>query len=208
VRVAAGVIRIALALVTCCAVVAQILFSLHERGASLQNLLSFFTIESNLIAAVTLLIAGVVMLVAPGEPESLTMLRGASTVYMITTGIVYTALLSGIEGAIDSTIPWVNMTLHYVMPCAIALDWILFAANIHWPYARVLARWLAFPFFYLIYSLVRGARTGWYPYPFLNPDGGYARVLATAAIITIFVGIISVAVLWYGKRSARYVPDI
>lgn len=201
-----AILRIAIALAVSCAIAAQISFSLQARGASLQNLLSFFTIESNLIAAVAFLIAGVMMLRAPGEPERLTMLRGASTVYMITTGIVYVSLLSGSEAAMDSTIPWVNLTLHYIMPCVLALDWIIFPSNIHWPYARVLVRWLAYPFAYLIYSVVRGARTGWYPYPFLDPasGSGYGSVLITAAVITVFVALISLAVIWYGKRSTSH----
>jgi hypothetical protein len=41
-----------------------------------------------------------------------------------------------------------------------------------------LAMALLFPAAYVIYVLVRGSSTGWYPYPFLNPAnvGGYAGV--------------------------------
>jgi len=203
-RVLVATLRIAIALAACSAIVTQMSFSMHQRAASLQNLLSFFTIESNLIAAAAFLIVGTLGLLGRRESESVTMLRGASTVYMITTGVVYSTLLSGNEAAVDSTITWVNLTLHYAMPVILALDWILFASNIARRYGDVLVRWLAFPFVYVLYSLLRGAKTGWYPYPFLNPQtAGYGGVIVTAVAITVFVGLIGFGVAWYGKRPRR-----
>ncbi|MFN2528669.1 MAG: Pr6Pr family membrane protein [Candidatus Baltobacteraceae bacterium] len=96
-------------------------------------------------------------------------------------------LLSGNEAAVDSTIPWVNVTLHYAMPVILSLDWIVSRSYIHRRYGDVLVRWLVFPFAYLTYSLLGGKNTGWYPYPFLNPDtgNGYAGAPITALIITV-----------------------
>ena len=60
---------------------------------SLVNFFSFFTIESNLLAIVVLLIGGV------GDPQSerWAYVRGAATLYMVITGIVYAALLANEE---------------------------------------------------------------------------------------------------------------
>ena len=60
---------------------------------SLVNFFSFFTIESNLLAIVVLLIGGA------GDPQSerWAYVRGAATLYMVITGIVYAALLANEE---------------------------------------------------------------------------------------------------------------
>jgi hypothetical protein len=55
---------------------------------------------------------------------------------------------------------------------------------------RHIGYWLLYPLVYLIYTLVRGAGTGWYPYPFLNPatvDGYGVVVLYCAAIFIAFL---------------------
>lgn len=199
-----GALRIIMALITAFAIVVQVLFSLHLRGASLVNLLSFFTIESNIFAAVVFAVAGFTALRGLRYPQ-LAMWRGAATVYMVTTGITYVTLLSGNEAGVDSTIPWVNLTLHYVMPLIVALDWILAPSSLERPYMQILVRWLAFPFGYLIYSLLRGAAINWYPYPFLDPrHGSYLSVAVTAVAITLLVSAIGMATIWYGKRSAEH----
>lgn len=196
----AGALRIVMALVTALAIVVQVLFSLHERGASLMNLLCYFTIESNIFAALVFSVAGFAAFKGLRYSQ-LAMWRGAATVYMVTTGIVYVTLLSGNEAAADSTIPWVNLTLHFAMPLIVALDWILAPSSLNLPYAKILVRWLAFPFGYLIYSLLRGAAINWYPYPFLDPKhGGSLSVAVTAVAITLLVSVISMATIWYGKR--------
>lgn len=201
-------LRIALAALTLVAIVVQIAFSIRERGASVLNLLSFFTIESNVFAAVVFLIGGLALLRIGTCSERMATWRGAATVYMATTGVVYSALLRGNEAGADSTIQWVNLTLHYIMPCAVVLDWLAAPANPHGSYPHVLARWLAFPLAYFLYSILRGAFTGWYPYPFLNPaaGAGYGGVALTALAITMFVAALAMAVAWYAKRRP-YVPE-
>ncbi len=200
----AGALRIIMAVITAVAIVVQVLFSLHERGAPLVNLLSFFTIESNIFAAVVFAVAGFTAFRGLRYPQ-MAMWRGAATVYMLTTGIIYVTLLSGNEAAVDSAIPWVNLTLHYVMPLIVALDWILAPSSLELPYAQILVRWLAFPFSWLIYSLLRGAAIKWYPYPFLDPKHGSAlSVAATAVAITLFISAIAMATIWYGKRSRTH----
>ena len=57
--------------------------------------------------------------------------------------------------------------------------------------------------------MVRGALTGWYPYPFLDPaDGGYGPVAVTVAAILAFGVLLCVLVAVVGDalRSRRLVP--
>jgi hypothetical protein len=87
-RIAAAVLGIA-ALATAAA----------ERTGSLANYFSFFTIESNMLAAAMLLVGGLL------DPRSdrWASVRGAITLYMTITGIVYAGLLSGQDVGLTGT---------------------------------------------------------------------------------------------------------
>ena len=55
-----------------------------------------------------------------------------------------------------------------------------------------------FPLLYVTYTLIRGAITGWYPYPFLNPEnaGSYGGVAAYAVAIAIAIAIVCFFISW------------
>jgi len=62
---------------------------------------------------------------------------------------------------------------------------------------------LLFPLLWFGYTLVRGAITPWYPYPFV--DGhihGYPRVLLNALLVTLVLGAVS-GLFWWGDRTLR-----
>ena len=90
--------------------------TLHERGKlELGNFFSYFTVGSNLFAAVVL-IAGGLAPTPRGESMTFAMLRGAATLYLAITGIVFSLLLAGLEGVEFTAVPWDNIVLHYLMP--------------------------------------------------------------------------------------------
>jgi hypothetical protein len=151
-------------------------------GAKAGNYFSYFTIESNIIAFMTLGIAG--WFAWKGEsPRWLELLRGAATVYMTITGITYSLLLSDID--VNTPIPWINVVLHYTVPTIIVIDWLVDLPKTRIPIETSLL-WLAFPLLYLVYSLVRGPIVGWYPYPFLDPRaGGYGTVAVMSVAIAV-----------------------
>lgn len=183
------------------AVIVQFLHSAQTiPGFNPVNFWSFFTIESNLLAASLFLITAV--LLARGKhTERLAMLRGAATLFMTITGIIYVLLLAGLD--VQTPVPWVNTVLHYIMPAVVLLDWLIDP-----PKKPISAKqalwWLIFPAAYLVYSLIRGHFTGWYPYPFLNPtDDGYAGVTVVSAVIAASALAIAMLLAWTTKRHPR-----
>ena len=164
------------------------------RGAFVpENFFSYFTIESNIIAVIAFL-ASAFFVFAGKKSARLDFLRGAATLYMIVTGIVFSVLLAGIEGIALTAVPWDNIVLHYIIPVAIAFDWITDPPSRRISFRKGLV-WLVFPLAYLVYSLVRGPIVGFYPYPFLNPaNGGYGAIALTSAIILI-VGVVLVLIV-------------
>lgn len=185
-------------ILTLAAVVVQCAQGLQRDDFQLSNFFSFFTIESNILAAIILLISAYGAW-AQKRDATFALIRGAAVLYMVTTGIVYALLLSGLEVSLQTTIPWVNTVLHYLMPIVLLVDWLIDP-----PTRRILfkqaAVWLVFPILYLIYSLIRGAVTGWYPYPFLNPhNGGYGKVV----VVSVGIAAAVVGLTWLITRMTR-----
>lgn len=181
-----------LALIALYAVAVQLRRTL-DANDSPTNFFSLFTIQSSIYAAL-------VLIFAPGRP----LLRGAATLYMTITGVVFVVVLRD-----HNLIPWVNTMLHYVMPAVMLIAWLIDPPLLLWSYPRIAAVWLIYPTAYALYSLVRGARTGWYPYPFLDPRtsslGGVAIAIAS---IAVFAAVIALCIAWYAKhrRSALQPP--
>ncbi|GAA2016428.1 Pr6Pr family membrane protein [Nakamurella flavida] len=169
------------------------------------NFFSYFTILSNLLAGLVF-VAGAVRLARGQEDGPLAVaIRGASVVYMLFVGVVFSTLLSGADlGPLE---PWVNTVHHYVMPVVVLVDWLV------WPPARRLplrtaALYLLFPLIYTVYSLIRGAVTGWYAYPFFNPSvsGGYGGVALLCAGMLVAFLLIALLVRWLGNARVRATP--
>ncbi len=99
---------------------------------------------------------------------------------MAVVGVVFAILLRGVD--LGSLLPWVNVVLHYIMPVAVVVEWMIQSS----PARTGAQRWLigqTVPLLYLAYVLIRGAIVGWYPYPFLDPElGGYGRADAAGAV--------------------------
>lgn len=157
---------------------------------------SYFTVESNILGIVVLLIAGLLDPVSPRWQ----LVRGAATLYLLITGVVYALLLAGSDVLRDDR--WVNDTLHRIMPVVLVVDWVLAPAGPRIS-ARLIAGWLIFPAVFCGYSLLRGTFVNWYPYPFLDPRGqGFASLLLGVLILALFFALMAVAVAWVGSPRA------
>lgn len=173
-----------------------------ERGVfDPANFFSYFTVESNILVFITLLLSAVA--VALGKNGKLDSLRSAVTVYILIVGLGFSFLLSGLEGVALTAVPWDNTVLHYIMPLAVLVDFLIDRPKRKLVFKQSLY-WLLFPIAYVAYSLARGALTGWYPYPFLNPDtSGYGAIALTASCLLVLgVGLVWGVCKLLGKRKA------
>lgn len=194
--------RLCLSLLAFSALITQFIIRAQVKPFNPINFFSFFTIESNILVAFILLLSSLGTATF-GRSKQFGILRGAATVYILTTGLIYFLLLRGLEESLQTAIPWVNTVLHYIMPIAMLLDWVLNppTKKITWKHAT---SWLLFPIFYIVYSLIRGPIVNWYPYPFLDPRiGGYGRVLLYSIGIAVVIGAICVFVKMLVNRNVR-----
>jgi hypothetical protein len=169
----------------------------------LTDSLSYFTIWSNVVVAVslTLLARG------PGRDTVVRRVLRLDGLLMITiTAIVYQVLLAP---SIDVT-GWSLLTdpiLHVVTPLLTVAVWAVWGPR-GWITARLLPAALVVPLLWIVWMLARGAVIDSYPYGFANvAELGYASVAVTLSFILVF-GVVVAAAFWGGevllrRRAAR-----
>jgi hypothetical protein len=187
-RTVGSVLRLAMAAAVVAAIVTQLANTISI-GNSVVNFFSFFTIQSNIIGVAAVTTAA---LAGPAVRTRvwLSQLRGAATLYMGITGMIFSLLLSGAD--VQTPIPWVNSVLHYVFPLFIVIDWLVDRSVRPLSFRQGLI-FLAYPVAYGAYALIRGPIVDWYPYPFLDPRvHGYLYV----TVMMIFVAIVGLALAW------------
>ena len=147
------------------------------------NFFSFFTIQSNILAATLLVLTA---LIRRGErSRAFDAVRGAATFYITITFVVFALLLSGLQEDLDTHIAFTNFVVHYLIPVVLLVDWFIDPPR-HRLGLEVALAWLAYPLAWFGYTLVRGSSTEWYPYPFVDvTQHGYGGVLARGLIFSL-----------------------
>lgn len=198
--------RVCFALLT----IGMIAYQLHEnqdKGVlNVANFFSYFTIQSNILAAVVLLVGGSSLRFVQWPTIGWEMIRGAALMYMATTGVVYGLLLADVDVQTNGL---VNDVLHRIIPIVMVADFLLQPFRHRITYQQALV-WTIYPLVYLAYSLIRGPIVDWYPYPFLNPDksGGYPGVAAYSVGILVFFLVATWVILTVSEwRRAKRAPS-
>jgi hypothetical protein len=183
-------VRIGFAALVLGAVVAQVANLVTTGIFNPSRFFLFFTVLSNLFAAAVFVEGGRRQLVGAQPVPDLW--RGAAVVFMTVTFIVFAVLLRGLQEELQTNIVWVDTVLHRVMPVAVMADWLIAPPRATLSFRRALGPWIVPPLAWTVFTLVRGALDGWYPYPFLDPgNGGYGTVAIYAAgILLLFLGVV------------------
>ena len=124
----------------------------------------------------------------------------ATVVYMVFVGLAYNLLLRGMW-TLHGCRSLVNESLHTVLPVFCAIYWLLFVPRFHLTLRQCLL-WLVYPLAYVGITMVRGALSDFYPYPFIDVlELGYARVLRNEILLVgAFVGLAALFVAINHRR--------
>ncbi|MGI9824138.1 Pr6Pr family membrane protein [Agromyces sp. Marseille-Q5079] len=209
-----GVFRLCLVVLELVALIGNFRYVQGFQSFATANFFSYFTIQSAFIAVVTLSIAAVFALRAPRDPAWLGILRTMATVYVVLSGLVFAVIVAESSShGYRVDVPWSDTLLHFVVPALALVAWTtdsVLAVNPKVPWSTV--GWvLVFPVGWLVYTLIRGADVGWYPYFFLDEAqvGSVAGVVVSCAIVLgIFLALTSTLVfvnrlLWRRARDRR-----
>jgi hypothetical protein len=156
---------------------------------------SYFTIESNiLVCAVALLLA---VGVAHGRRFALAHLDALLGITV--TGIVFALVLAPDQEHVGFS----SVLLHYVAPPLALLAWLVLGpwSARSW---RIIGPALVWPLVYLLWTVVHGAISDWYPYPFIDADElGFGRMLRNAVLVLLGGLVLGVAFIALDRRRAR-----
>lgn len=188
------------------ALVAQFILLINAQTAPLSELVikyfSYFTLLSNILVAVS----STAMLFFPdqniGKWCSKPQVSTALAVYIIVVGLVYNIVLrslwspQGLQKTVDEL-------LHTVLPVLFVLYWFYFISKSSLQYNQFWSM-LLFPLAYTVYTMIRGAFTRFYPYPFLdvNAQGWPATLVSIFVLAAFFIGL-SLLMILIGKKFNR-----
>ncbi|MCK0158889.1 Pr6Pr family membrane protein [Cellulophaga sp. F20128] len=191
------------------AVVVQfILIILNRQAAIFETIVrffSFFTILTNILVGLyfTTIVCHLYKF-----PFSLFRNKGALTAitaFIFIVGLVYQVVLrniwapTGLQFIIDEL-------LHTVIPIFMLFYWFF---NIRQYEVKILplALWLLYPLVFIIFLLLRGHFSGYYPYPFLNvTEIGYYQTFTNVGIIFGVALIVLSILLLIGKTIFKNKP--
>lgn len=198
-----GVLRIAASALLLTALVSQIVEKVVNDDMVPTEYFSYFTIQSSMIAIVVLAVGGVLARGRPVDPAFYTGMRMSVLTYAAVTAAVYNVLLRGIPDEGYVAVAWPGEVMHVWIPIVLLLDWLLSPG-------RPALRWaalgiaVAYPLAWIAFTLVRGTVTGWYPYPFLQPETGLVSVLLyILGIAVLIMGLASLAIAVSRLRPRR-----
>ena len=193
-----GLVRIATAGSLIFAMVWQITDRLANNVFRPGEYFAYFTIDTSMVAAVTMAVAGVWALQGKAETPLLNKVRLSVASYAVVVGVVYNALLRGLPGAAeDGNYVWPqapNEILHVWALLFIFLDFALTTSS-NPPKFKQIWWVLLFPLAWVAFTIFRGMATGWWPYWFLNPsdEGGVTGMVTYILGICVFLVVSALA---------------
>ena len=188
------------------AVIAQLFLMLENRQADIPETIirffSFFTILTNILVSLFLTTS---VFRLKKFPFNLFLAKGtltAITAFIVIVGLVYQIVLrqiwepTGLQYIVDEL-------LHTIIPLFMLGYW-FFNIRKEDLLLKHVFKWLIYPSIYLIFIIVRGYLSGYYPYPFLNIiEIGYDSVLINIVVILMLTIAIMIALSFIGKYKIK-----
>jgi hypothetical protein len=193
------------------ALVAQLYINMTSGITGIRELIiryfSYFTIQTNILVAICF----TTLLLKPrskwGGFFSSQQTLSAITVYIVIVGLIYNTILrflwepQGLQKIVDEL-------LHSVIPLLVLFYWFVFTAKDRLQWKNVLP-WLIYPFAYIVYILIRGSVSGFYPYPFINTQQlGLNKVLVNSVGIAFVFVCMSLLLVMIAKSTGKRLPEI
>jgi hypothetical protein len=150
-------------------------------GAAVLNVFCFFTIQSNLVLALTCFLLAIG---AAPPAEWFRVLRMIGVVGIALTFLVFQLVLRDLQD-LTGQAAFCDFMLHTLSPILGVVGWLVFGPRgltsirvVWWTTAYVAA--------YGLFSMIRGAIVDFYPYPFMDAQThGYLRVIVNMLLVAL-----------------------
>lgn len=149
----------------------------------------FFTILTNCLAALAMALPVVAPRSAIGRFLDRPSVRTAIASYIVIVAVIYHLILRKYWDPKGWALV-ADVLLHYGTPAMFVLDWLAFVPKGQVPW-RTIVTALSFPLVYIAWTLVHGAQTDWYPYPFVDVASlGLEQVIMNVAgLLGVFLAV-------------------
>jgi len=188
------------------AVITQLYLHIQNRpvpvGESLLRFFGYFTIDTNILCALFLTFIALQNKSRLGIFFRKATTATALTVYITIVGLTYNILLrntwdpQGMQKLVDEL-------LHSVIPVYFILFWFIFVPgkDLKWKNAFP---WLIYPILYMVYAIILGVITKFYPYPFVDINElGYSKALINSLIVLVLMFLLSLALIVIGRARKK-----
>lgn len=166
------------------------------------NFFSYFTILTNVLVALAMTLPVVAANRRLGRWATSEGVRASVTMYAVVVGLVYHFLLHATWNP-QGWLFVVNLGLHYLMPTAMLLDWLMFTPKGRLRWADP-GKWLAFPLIYGGWTVIHGLASDWWPYWFIDvSEQGWIKAGAAFAGLLIFFWLVGLIVVAIDRRLGR-----
>jgi hypothetical protein len=189
------------------AVITQfILIILYRQTSIIETIIrffSFFTILTNLLVTLFFTVrifdfSGKIVSIF-NKKETVTSI----TTFILIVGIVYQIVLRGIWNPEGMQLI-VDELLHSIIPLFVLFYWVLFSVKEKNLFKNAIV-WLIYPLIYLLFVLLRGSFSDYYPYSFLNISQiGIGKVLLNSGIVlALILFVMSVLIFIKNKQISN-----
>ena len=160
------------------------------------NVFVFFTIQSNVIAAI-----GCAVL-AMGRAQPTLFFRAVrllGTLGILLTFIVFQLVLRQLQDLTGGA-AFADVLLHTVAPIMCVAGWLVFGPR-GWVDRAAIVLTVIYLVLWGAFTMIRGEIAGFYPYPFTDPtDNGYLRVALNLVLVGLVFVFLGVGAMWLDRR--------
>ncbi|MEJ3405544.1 Pr6Pr family membrane protein [Rathayibacter sp. YIM 133350] len=205
--------RIGLAALELVAILGNLAYVLGFSAFGTANFFWYFTIQTAFAAVPVFAVTGVIAARGRAERPALATLRTVVLTHLLLSGGVFAIIVAQASSRdYRIEVPWSDVLLHFVVPAAALLDWLVDrflappAVAIPW---RALAWSLPFPAVWLACTLLRGEIVGWYPYFFLDPlqVSGPLEIAGWCALVLVIMVSLTAALAGVSRRRCLPARD-
>ena len=186
------------------AVIVQFVLMYENKATSTLEMIirffSFFTILTNLLVSVYFTYRLFNSKKGAGNIFKRNKSLTAITVYITVVGLVYQVALrhiwhpTGIQMLVDEL-------LHSIIPILVIIYWFKYDPKLPFAWSHI-PKFLLYPLLYLVFILVRGAFSGFYPYPFMNAEAlGWPKTISNILLLFCVFTILFILFMRIKKAS-------
>jgi hypothetical protein len=199
-----------LATIAWCALCLQFYISIEKflgsgrtLGGAIVHLLSYFTIQGNLLVALSLTTILLVPASALGRFFAKPSIITSIGVYITIVFLVYQLVLRGQHTPVG-LFKLADELLHTFNPAAFVLFWLIFIPTGRIAWLKALT-WLVYPLLYCFYILIRGYISGYYPYSFIDGNKLNGQQIFINCVFLLFaflsIGLLFIAIARLFKKG-------